>query len=177
MSLTNTTLLRSTHRRRPRYIMSLSTSTTTTYDLTKYSRAYSQTPSTQSDQGELQWQHFVNPIIRLTMETRKSLDGHLESYRLKIVWTFSAGLDAMDVDQREVGFVCSVPSASIGLQTDALLAHIGRPGPGRVLLPALSSNTARHAAQGCLPGGRSRHPLSAPSHCAARHNTGRLYAP
>ncbi|OJT05791.1 hypothetical protein TRAPUB_3370 [Trametes pubescens] len=38
------------------------------------------------------------------METRKSLDGHLESYRLKIVWTFSAGLDAMDVDQREVGF-------------------------------------------------------------------------
>ncbi|EIW63622.1 uncharacterized protein TRAVEDRAFT_43905 [Trametes versicolor FP-101664 SS1] len=85
--------------------MSLSTSTTTTYDLTKYSRAYNQTPSsTQSDQGELQWQHFVNPIIRLTMETRKSLDGHLESYRLKIVWTFSAGLDAMDVDQREVGF-------------------------------------------------------------------------
>ncbi|KAL1941978.1 hypothetical protein VTO73DRAFT_6508 [Trametes versicolor] len=85
--------------------MSLSTSTTTTYDLTKYSRAYNQTPSsTQSDQGELHWQHFVNPIIRLTMETRKSLDGHLESYRLKIVWTFSAGLDAMDVDQREVGF-------------------------------------------------------------------------
>lgn len=87
--------------------MSLSTSTTTTYDLTKYSRAYNQTSGTQSDQGELQWQHFVNPIIRLTMETRKSLDGHLESYRLKIVWTFSAGLDAMDVDQREVGFVCS----------------------------------------------------------------------
>lgn len=87
--------------------MSLSTSTTTTYDLTKYSRAYNQTQGTQSDQGELQWQHFVNPIIRLTMETRKSLDGHLESYRLKIVWTFSAGLDAMDVDQREVGFVCS----------------------------------------------------------------------
>ncbi|KAI0821699.1 hypothetical protein BC628DRAFT_809252 [Trametes gibbosa] len=81
--------------------MSLSTSTTATYDLAKYSRAYNHL---HSEAGHLQWQHFTNPIIRLTMETRKGVDGHLESYRLKIIWMFSAGIDSMDVDQRDVVF-------------------------------------------------------------------------
>ncbi|KAI9061775.1 hypothetical protein FKP32DRAFT_1630776 [Trametes sanguinea] len=87
--------------------MSVSTTTTATYELVKYSRAYGHTAgNTQSDQAtaELQWQHFVNPVIKLTMDTRKSAEGHLESFRLRIVWTFSAGPHAMDVDQREVGF-------------------------------------------------------------------------
>ncbi|KAI9061788.1 hypothetical protein FKP32DRAFT_1630797 [Trametes sanguinea] len=87
--------------------MSVSTTTTATYELVKYSRAYGHTAgNTQSDQAtaELQWQHFVNPVIKLTMDTRKSAEGHLESYRLRIVWTFSAGPHAMDVDQREVIF-------------------------------------------------------------------------
>ncbi|KAI0331005.1 hypothetical protein GY45DRAFT_1345613 [Cubamyces sp. BRFM 1775] len=85
--------------------MSLSTTTTATYELVKYSRAYSHTtPSTPSEQAELQWQHFANPVIRLTMDTRRSTAGHLESYRLRIVWTFSAGPHAMDVDEREVVF-------------------------------------------------------------------------
>ncbi|KAI0369671.1 hypothetical protein BV20DRAFT_1044323 [Pilatotrama ljubarskyi] len=84
--------------------MSLSTTTTATYELAKYSRAYNHSAGTQSQQLGLQWQHFVNPVIRLAMDTRKSAEGHLESYRLRIVWTFSAGLDSMDVDQREVVF-------------------------------------------------------------------------
>ncbi|OSD07122.1 hypothetical protein PYCCODRAFT_1422572 [Trametes coccinea BRFM310] len=88
--------------------MSVSTTTTATYELVKYSRAYghAKISSNQSEQAaaELQWQHFVNPVIRLTMNTRKSAEGHLESFRLKIVWTFSAGPNAMDVDQREVVF-------------------------------------------------------------------------
>ncbi|KAI0355726.1 hypothetical protein OH77DRAFT_1589713 [Trametes cingulata] len=85
--------------------MSLSTITTATYELVKYSRAYNHTATdAQSPQAELQWQHFVNTVIRLAMDTRKTSDGTLESYRLRIVWTFSAGLDSMDVDQREVVF-------------------------------------------------------------------------
>ncbi|KAJ8463228.1 hypothetical protein ONZ51_g10389 [Trametes cubensis] len=85
--------------------MSLSTTTTATYELVKYSRAYNHsTPTTPSEQAELQWQHFVNPVIKLTMDTRKDTTGHLESYRLRIVWTFSADPHAMDVDQREVVF-------------------------------------------------------------------------
>ncbi|KAI0630109.1 hypothetical protein C8Q77DRAFT_1211875 [Trametes polyzona] len=84
--------------------MSVSTTTTATYDLVKYSRAYSHSHKTQAEQTDLQWQHFVNPVIRLTMDTRKSYTGTLESYRLRITWTFSAGFDSMDVDQREVVF-------------------------------------------------------------------------
>ncbi|KAI0665919.1 hypothetical protein C8Q78DRAFT_1083488 [Trametes maxima] len=84
--------------------MSLSTTTTATYEITKYSRAYNHSPNPQSGQPDLQWQHFVNPIIRLTLDTRKSAVGHLESYRLRIIWTFNAELNSMDVDQREVVF-------------------------------------------------------------------------
>ncbi|KAH9895076.1 hypothetical protein C8Q73DRAFT_486042 [Cubamyces lactineus] len=85
--------------------MSLSTTTTATYELVKYSRAYNHiTPTAPSEQAELQWQHFANPVIKLIMDTRKDSTGHLESYRLRIVWTFSAEPHAMDVDQREVVF-------------------------------------------------------------------------
>ncbi|KAI0645950.1 hypothetical protein C8Q79DRAFT_1001419 [Trametes meyenii] len=84
--------------------MSLSTTTTTTYEITKYSRAYNHASNPLSGQPDLQWQHFVNPVIRLTLDARKSGVGHLESYRLKIIWTFNAELNSMDVDQREVVF-------------------------------------------------------------------------
>ncbi|KAI8993872.1 hypothetical protein BD414DRAFT_480697 [Trametes punicea] len=84
--------------------MSLSTTTTATYGLVKYSRAYGHNPNAPSDQSELQWQHFVNPVIQLTMDTRRSTEGQLESYRLKIIWMFSSGPNSMDLDQREVIF-------------------------------------------------------------------------
>ena len=87
--------------------MSLTTTTTATYDLTKYSRAYSHSTNPSSAQGELEWQHFANPVIHLTLDTKKSREGRLESLRLKIIWKFSAGADAMDLDQNEVVFVCT----------------------------------------------------------------------
>ncbi|KAI1798106.1 hypothetical protein LXA43DRAFT_9044 [Ganoderma leucocontextum] len=79
--------------------MSFSTTATTTFELMKYSSAYSPSP-----QGELEWQHFINPVIRLMLDTRKTSDGRLESYKIRIIWTFSAGQDSMDVDRREVTF-------------------------------------------------------------------------
>ncbi|KAM5533911.1 hypothetical protein V8D89_012451 [Ganoderma adspersum] len=79
--------------------MSFSTTATTTFELIKYSRAYSHSP-----QAELEWQHFVNPVIRLMLDTRKTSGGHLESYRIRINWTFSTGQDAMEVDRREMVF-------------------------------------------------------------------------
>ena len=80
--------------------MSSSTTATTTFELTKYSRAYS-----HSVQAELEWQHFVNPVIRLMLDTRKTSSGHLESYKIRIIWTFSTGQDAMEIDRREMIFV------------------------------------------------------------------------
>lgn len=93
--------------------MSLTTTTTTTYELSKYSKAYNNLNNTASSQTELEWQHFVNPIIQLVLDIKKSPSGQLESYRLRIIWTFGAGLDSMDTDQREVIFVRSLSSPDI----------------------------------------------------------------
>ncbi|KAI0762122.1 hypothetical protein BD413DRAFT_484914 [Trametes elegans] len=84
--------------------MPVSTVTTATYELVKYSRAYNHTPGTLPEHPELQWQHFANPVIRMTMDSKKSTSGGLESYRLRIVWNFNSELNSMDVDQREVVF-------------------------------------------------------------------------
>lgn len=86
--------------------MSLSsTTTTTTFAIVKYSRAYTQSTTPTVSQSDLEWQHFSNPVIRLTLDIKKSPEGRLESYRLRIVWSFSAGVNSMDVDEREVIFV------------------------------------------------------------------------
>ncbi|KAI0779300.1 hypothetical protein C8Q74DRAFT_1199274 [Fomes fomentarius] len=85
--------------------MALSTTTTTaTYEIAKYSRAYSHSTNPASLQTELEWQHFANPVIRLIMDTKKTPEGHLASFRLRVVWTFSAGANSMDVDEREIVF-------------------------------------------------------------------------
>ena len=88
-------------------IMSLSTTTTATYNVLKYARAYnhSNTASNRAGPPELEWQHFSNPVIRLTLDTRKAPDGRLESMRVRVLWKLSAGFDCMDVDQREAVFV------------------------------------------------------------------------
>ena len=91
--------------------MSLYTTTTATYELLKYSRAYGQSNNPASSQAELEWQHFANPVIRLMLDTKKSPEGRLESYRLRIVWTFSNGVNSMDVDERELVFVSTKFSA------------------------------------------------------------------
>ncbi|KAF7793873.1 hypothetical protein EIP86_004995 [Pleurotus ostreatoroseus] len=85
--------------------MSLSTSTTSTsaYILTKYSRAYPSASKIQESDAE--WQHFTNPTIRLVLDMRKSSSGELESYRCRVLWCLSSGDDSMDIDQNEVTFV------------------------------------------------------------------------
>lgn len=85
--------------------MSHSTTSTTSYVLTKYSRAYP-TLATKNE-AEAEWQHFTNPVIRLVLDVVKKEGGELESYRVRVLWTLSSGTtsDAMDVDQREIVFV------------------------------------------------------------------------
>ncbi len=82
--------------------MSFSTTATTSFELVKYSRAYS-----HSSQAELEWQHFVNPVIRLMLDTKKTSGGRLQSYKIRIIWSFGAGPDSMEVDRREMTFVSS----------------------------------------------------------------------
>jgi len=55
--------------------------------------------------NDLEWQHFVNPVIMLVLDIKKTTYGVLESVRLRILWYMSSGPDAMDVDQSEVVFV------------------------------------------------------------------------
>lgn len=85
-------------------IMSVSTTSTLTYLLSKYSRA-----QLSQDSGvrelEAEWQHFTNPTIRLVLDIKKSGKGELESYRVRIIWSLNAAQDSMDVDQQDVLFV------------------------------------------------------------------------
>ncbi|PCH43434.1 hypothetical protein WOLCODRAFT_153494 [Wolfiporia cocos MD-104 SS10] len=84
--------------------MSQSTTSTTTYNLIKYSRSYAQSNG-ESQQAEQEWQHFTNPVIRLVLDaTKSSATGELEAFRLRVLWNLSAGPDAMDTDQRDVMF-------------------------------------------------------------------------
>ena len=135
--------------------MSLSTTSTTTFELLKYSRAYSHS-SQASQPQELEWQHFVNPVIRLLLDTKKASDGRLESYKVRIVWTFSAGLDSMDVDGREVVFVRLLEPGLSHLDVDA---PTGGPRPPELLRTALSSGIPRHAAESRLSGVCRRPPV------------------
>ncbi|KAI0266837.1 hypothetical protein BC834DRAFT_1041101 [Gloeopeniophorella convolvens] len=84
-----------------------STVTSGSYILEKYSRSYpppasvqaqahSQSQTTAARQPE--WQHFVNPVIKLTLDIKKSMDNSFESVCLRIAWNM------MDHDtvQREI---------------------------------------------------------------------------
>ncbi|KZT29026.1 hypothetical protein NEOLEDRAFT_692378 [Neolentinus lepideus HHB14362 ss-1] len=85
--------------------MAHSNTATATHKLLKYSRSYpTQRTSIGSERAEAEWQHFTNPVIRLVLDTRKSAHGELESVRLRILWSMSASIDSMDVDQSEVTF-------------------------------------------------------------------------
>ena len=85
--------------------------TTATYTLTKYSRFYSSAVTTSSSQAntntESEWQHFVNPIIKVFLDAKKSSMGELISIRLRIIWTMYDGsdVDVTNTDQREIVFV------------------------------------------------------------------------
>ena len=85
-------------------VMSSSTTATTSYVLTKYSRSYPKNTSGTS-QADPEWQHFSNPVIRLLVDVKKSSNGTLESYRLRIIWSMFSEPDSMDTDQQEMIFV------------------------------------------------------------------------
>ena len=87
--------------------MSHSTTATTTHILLKYSRSYPSVSNHTSSQGpNVEWQHYVNPVMRLVLDVKKSTRGEMESVRLRILWSMNSGTDGMDVDQRDVVFVC-----------------------------------------------------------------------
>ncbi|KAI5890561.1 uncharacterized protein SCHCODRAFT_02690501 [Schizophyllum commune H4-8] len=63
-----------------------STTTSSAYVLCKYSKSY---PTSAESSAE--WQHFVNPVIRLVLDVRKRSDGgELESVRLRILWSMNS---------------------------------------------------------------------------------------
>ena len=49
------------------------------------------------------------------LDTRKTCSGSLESYKIRIIWTFSTAQDAMEVDRREMVFVRIVIALVIAL--------------------------------------------------------------
>ncbi|KAI0254065.1 hypothetical protein BJV78DRAFT_1280468 [Lactifluus subvellereus] len=81
-----------------------STVTTGSYTLEKYSRSYPSRNPAQTHSQDLpvrqpEWQHFVNPVITLTLDVKKSMDNSFESVRLRIIWNTDVGNDQM---QREI---------------------------------------------------------------------------
>lgn len=75
---------RSVNTRQHRTVMSHSTTATSTFVLRKYSRSY---PTVSASE----WQHYVNPTIRLSVDSRNASNGELESVRLRIVWSMDNG--------------------------------------------------------------------------------------
>jgi hypothetical protein len=105
--------------------MAHSTTTTATrvMTLTKYSRSYPSLKSASQQESEVTdpgWQHFVNPTIRMVLDVRKSCKGDLESFKLRIIWRMGSDNDSMDIDQREVIFVCSAVFLSVFEHNDML---------------------------------------------------------
>ncbi|TFY77552.1 hypothetical protein EWM64_g6461 [Hericium alpestre] len=85
--------------------MSHTTTSTSSFTILKYSRSTADPSSGEKSQAnDLDWQHFVNPVIRLVLDTTKTSSGDLSSVRMRILWNMNAGQDAMDIDQREVIF-------------------------------------------------------------------------
>ena len=75
--------------------MSRSTTGTSSYILSKYSRSYptkskrtvnkAQT-QTQVGPETSEWLHFTNPVIRLVLDVKTSSSAEIESVRLRIMW-------------------------------------------------------------------------------------------
>lgn len=85
--------------------MSLHTTTTALFALTKYSRSYGGGATHSQLAAENEWQHFTNPIMKLLLDVKKSpSSGELLSLRLRIFWCIDMQAIDMQVDQREVVF-------------------------------------------------------------------------
>jgi hypothetical protein len=91
--------------------MSHSTTKTSSYTISKYSRAYpvkrtiakSQLLSDASPETMQEWQHFTNPTLRLLLDMKISQNKELESVRLRIIWSINPTVDA-EVGQQDVVF-------------------------------------------------------------------------
>lgn len=81
--------------------MSRSTTGTSTYILSKYSRSYPGKRTINRTQIQTQtgpdtaseWQHFTNPVIRLVLDVKTSSSAEIESVRLRILWNMNSDME------------------------------------------------------------------------------------
>lgn len=91
--------------------MNHSTTKTSTYTISKYSRAYPvkrtlekyQLSSDAGPETMQEWQHFTNPTLRLLLDMKIARNKKLESVRLRIIWSINPTVDA-EVGQQDVVF-------------------------------------------------------------------------
>ncbi|KAK7047606.1 hypothetical protein VNI00_006374 [Paramarasmius palmivorus] len=95
-----------------------STTATATYTLQKYSRSYPGTSNTSNE-----WQHFMNPIIKLVLDIQKSPENKSESVRLRIIWTLETGLNTPNevvFEDLDLLSFSNIPSRRIDKQPESL---------------------------------------------------------
>jgi len=103
--------------------MSHSTTGTSSYILTKYSRSYPVKRTLQKAQIGLksgpetaqEWQHFTNPTIRLVLDVKTSGIGEAQSVRLRILWQMDVELNQPDVSFASFFFVLLYHHLGLGL--------------------------------------------------------------
>lgn len=93
--------------------MSHSTTKSSSYVLSKYSRAYPVKKSQKAtrphsstaapEQTMPEWQHYTNPVIRVLVDTKIATNKDIESVRLRIIWQINPSEDA-EPGQQDVVF-------------------------------------------------------------------------
>jgi hypothetical protein len=83
--------------------MSRSTTGTSSYILSKYSRSYPTKPKRTINNTQnltqpgletsSEWQHFTNPVIRLVLDVKTSSSAEIESVRLRIMWHMNSDIE------------------------------------------------------------------------------------
>ena len=84
-----------------KFTMSRSTTGTSSYILSKYSRSYPAKRTINKTQTQTQlglettseWQHFTNPVIRLVLDVKTSDSAEIESVRLRIMWHMNSDIE------------------------------------------------------------------------------------
>jgi hypothetical protein len=91
------------------------------YAIDKYSRSYPsplvRTQSQDLGAAQLEWQHYSNPGITLTLDVKKSMDNNFESVRLRVSWNMDMGHDGVE---REVTMVRTIRAHILGAYTHLL---------------------------------------------------------
>lgn len=91
--------------------MSHSTTGTSSFLLSKYSRSYPLKRTLQKAQISSQsgpeltpdWQHFTNPVIRLVLDVKTTTDAEIQSVKLRILWELNHGME-IGANQQDVLF-------------------------------------------------------------------------